>query len=156
MVLPKIAQVSPGGQVFFKAVWRGNIEAPLETKSEEGRYHTRMDMDQTMYLATTPETAMQEVAKRWGGDPAEYTVVSARVKLSRCADLTAEETQGLLKVSEDDLTGNRWRSCQQVAASLRARGYEAVLTYSAADRPKGRCLIIFTENFKATSGVELE
>ena len=144
------------GAVFFRAVWIGNQKDPLTTKSEEGRYHTMDDMDRTIYLSATPETALHEVKKRWGGEVDEYVIVSARVKLRRCVDLTDQGTQRQLKVAEKELAGDRWRSCQKVAATLRSKGYEGAWTYSAAHYPEGRSLIIFAENLESDSGVALE
>jgi len=141
--------------VFFRSVWKGNADDPLKTRSETGRYHTRLDMDSTVYLAADQETAELEVAKRWGSAPEEYVLVKVKVELSHCVDLTAPDTQKQLKTSEDALAGKNWRECQHVAADLRARGFEAAWTYSSADRPDGRCLVIFTENFKKGSRFEV-
>jgi len=112
-------------------------------------------MENTVYLTADQETAELEVARRWGSAPEEYVLVKVKVELSHCVDLTDPDTQKQLKTSEDALVGKNWRECQHVAADLRARGFEAVWTYSAADRPDGRCLVLFTENLKDRSGFEV-
>lgn len=82
---------------------------------------------------------------RWGADPAAYWIAEVRVRLRKVADLTDRVTRERLGVEEDALTDASHGRCQRLAERVRAEGFEGIWTFSRADRPEGRQLVVFMD-----------
>jgi RES domain-containing protein len=77
------------------------------------------------------------------------------VKLSEIVDLTEPSVQERYGVDQEELTADDYQVCQQLADRLRAEGVEAIWTYSRADQPGGRQLVVFVDRLKEGSLFEV-
>jgi len=139
----------------YRAVYRDYRAEPLASRSPAGRFHSGAAPGSITYLAAEPTTAWQEVTARWGAEPKCYWMAEVQVKLTRVADLTDPKTQAHYDVDEHVLTGADHRPCQQLAERLRAEGFEAAWTYSRADKPHGRQLVVFLDGLRPGSSVRV-
>ena len=129
----------------YRAVYREYRADPLPSRSRAGRFHASGAPGAVTYLAANPGTAWKEVTERWGADPNAYWLVEVNVRLARVADLTDPKTQAHYHVDEGVLTDANHQRCQRLAQRLRADGFEGAWTYSRADRPHGRQLVVFLD-----------
>ncbi len=141
---------------LYKAVYADYQHDPLPSRSSSGRFHRADTGGVTSYLAASPQTAWREVRQRWRADPDAYRMVQVRVKVSKIVDLTDPATQTRYGVDREVLTGERYEQCQRLAARLRAEAVEAAWTFSRADSPQGRCLVLFLDLLAAESHVKAE
>lgn len=140
----------------FRAVYRAYRDDPLPSRSPSGRFHAREGGGSVTYLAASPETAWKEVTERWAADRGAYWMVEVTVRLSRVADLTDSAVQARYGVDQRVLTDPRHERCQQLGQRLREDGFEGLLTFSRADRPSGRQLVVFLDRLGAGSRVRVK
>lgn len=140
----------------FKAVYREYEKDPLPSRSENGRFHDRTTGKRTTYLASGAETAWKEVLHRWRARRGSYRMVEVAVRLSKIVDLTELENQNKYGVTPELLTGDDYTSCQKLARQLREEGVEGFWTYSRADRPSGRTLVVFLDHLLESSFVKVQ
>ena len=140
----------------FKAVYREYEKDPLPSRSENGRFHDRTTGKRTTYLASSAETAWREVLYRWRAKPGSYRIVEISVRLSKIVDLTEPENQEKYGIAPEVLTGDDYTSCQKLARQLREEGAEGFWTYSRADRPSGRTLVVFLDHLLQSSFVKVQ
>jgi RES domain-containing protein len=138
---------------LYRAVYVDYASAPLVPRSVVARFHTRAGT--TIYLAQSLETAEREVTFRWSADLSSYVLVEVRARLHRVIDLTMPSEQAKYDVTPDELTAPDYTVCQALAEKLRAEGWEAAWTLSAADRPDGRQLVVFVDLLDAASSLEV-
>ena len=139
----------------YRAVYRDYRAEPLPSRSPAGRFHASAAPGTVTYLAADPATAWREVTERWAADPKSYWMAEVKVKLAGVADLTDPKTQAHYDVDERVLTGVDHRPCQRLAERLRADGFEAAWTYSRADSPHGRQLVVFLDGLRSGSSVRV-
>lgn len=140
----------------FKAVYREYEKDPLPSRSENGRFHDRTTGKRTTYLASSAETAWKEVLHRWRARPESYRIVEMAVKLSNVVDLTEPENHKKYELTSELLMGDDYTSCQKLARQLREEGVEGFWTYSRADRPPGRTLVVFLDQLLESSFVTVQ
>jgi hypothetical protein len=140
----------------FKAVYREYEKDPLPSRSENGRFHDSTTGKRTTYLASSAETAWKEVLHRWQARPESYRIVEVAVRLSKVVDLTEPENQRKYGVTPELLNGDDYTSCQKLARQLREDGLEGFWTYSRADRPSGRTLVVFLDQLPGSSFVKVQ
>lgn len=99
------------------------------------------------------ETAWKEATFRWKADQAAYRKVQVEVDVKKVLDLSDEKVQKRYGTSKDELIGDDYRPTQRLANTLRSEGFEAFWTYSRADQPHGKMLVVFLENLASTSTV---
>ena len=136
-----------------RAVYRDYRAEPLPSRSPAGRFHAGPGT--VTYLAANPATAWKEVTERWGADPKSYWIAEVEVKLASVADLTDPKTQAHYDVDERVLTSVDHRPCQRLAEQPRSDGFEAAWTYSRADSPHGRELVVFLDDLRSGSSVRV-
>ena len=139
----------------YRAVYRDYRAEPLPSRSPAGRFHASAAPGTVTYLAADPATAWREVTERWAADPKSYWMAEVKVKLAGVADVTDPRTQAHYNVDERVLTGVDHRPCQRLAERLRSDGFEAVWTYSRADSPHGRQLVVFLDGLRSGSSVRV-
>ena len=144
---------APGKFTLVKAVYKGFADDPIPSRSAKGRFHEAPGS--ICYLAEDADTAWREVSYRWQAQPSEYRLVEAGLTVHRWLDLTDEKTQHKYKIDVARLVADDYRYCQELAARLRAKGIEAVRTYSRADRPDGRNWVVFLECLGPQSSLEV-
>lgn len=146
----------PGEEVkLYKAVYEEYEQAPLPSRSSKGRFHEQSTGSSTTYLATSPETAWKEVTERWSTKRSTYRMVEVVVRVSKVVDLTDSATRERYGVDEGMLTAEDHGPCQQLAARVREEGVEAVWTFSRADRPEGRQLVVFLDLLGSSSSARV-
>ena len=143
-------------RVFYRAVFEENLEDPLSSRAEKGRFHD-VGSGRTTYLAERPDTAWREVGARWQGDPdpAPYRMLVVRAKVRKVADLTDASVRRKYGVEASVLVGADWKPCQRLARRLREEGFEAIRTFSRADQPGGRQWVVFLDRLTPESGVRV-
>jgi hypothetical protein len=77
-----------------------------------------------------------------------------RLRVGKVADLTRRSTQQRYGIDRDVLVGDDYRRCQALAQRLRANGVQAAWTYSRADQPDGRVLVVFLDGLTLPSRIE--
>jgi RES domain-containing protein len=144
---------------LYRAVYEDYADDPVPSRSKRGRFH---DVDAiggaTSYLAATPETAWREVESNFfhaKADPTAYRMCEIVVKIEAFADLTDPRVQKEYGVDRRILTGEH-QACRTLAARLREDGFEGLWTYSAADSPNGRTLVLFLDLLRPDSWVRVE
>ncbi len=153
------AQKSIGGRrkgTLYKAVYVEYAKDPLPSRSNSGRFHDKATGMNTTYLTPAKQTAWREVTFRWKADPKSYRIAQVEVNLKSVADLTDPIVQKEYSISRELLTGDDYKQTQRLANALRAEGVEAAWTYSRADQPDGRMLVVFVNNLRTTSYVRLK
>lgn len=121
---------------------------PLNTQGprlQDGRYHLRGEWE-AVYLSEQQETCWREIEAKIGARVVRenYNVFEVEVDLGKVADLTEQESLVALGVTLQDLVRGDWSVCQGLARRLRDEGFEAILTWSAADRD-AKNLVIFKD-----------
>lgn len=132
-----------------------------------GRWNLRGQFCCT-YLSKEPETSLQEalaVPRRKNLPDAKAlprTMVCVDVAISKVLDLTDGKTRQRLQFGQDrirdttwwlDNYGNTEAITQALGRAAFNLGYEGMITYSAADQPKGINFVIFPDNFQAGSSL---
>ena len=138
---------------LFRAVYHAYAADPVPSRSETGRFH--QESKPTTYLASTPRTAWMEVSHRWNAEPASFRMAAIEASVTNLIDLTDSSVQATLGITEEQLVDVNCDHCRQLAERLRGRGIEALWTYSAADRPGGRQLVIFLDQLLASSNIRV-
>ena len=77
-----------------------------------------------------------------------------RTRVAKIADLTKQSVQKRYGIDRQVLIGEEYKRCQELARRLRADGMQAAWTYSRADQPAGRVLVVFLDRLDPSSGVE--
>ena len=140
---------------LYKAVYEEFEQNPIPSRSDKGRFHDEAAAGATGYLAASPETAWSEVTHRWGGAKEAYRMAEVKVKIRVVADLTDPATRRHYHISEESLTADQYGPCQQLRRRLEAEGVEGIWTYSRADQPGGRVLVVLLAQLKKGSNVEV-
>lgn len=140
---------------LYKAVYEEYKNNPLSSRSEKGRFHDQVTGRSTTYLAASRDTAWKEVTHRWRAAKASYLMVEVMVNVKKVVDLTDPSTQARYGVDAELLTAEEHEPCRQIAARLRAEGVEAIWTFSAADKPEGRQLVLFLDRLGPGSYVRI-
>lgn len=140
-------------RIAYRAVYQEFHDDPLPSRSEQGRFHGPDTGRATTYLAASAATSWAEVTHRWQADPDAYRMAEVEVALKRVADLTDSTMQKRYSVDLKALVGDDYRPCQRLADRLRADGYEGIWTYSRADQPDGRQLVVFLDRLSERSRV---
>jgi RES domain-containing protein len=138
----------------YKAFYAEFSDDPLPSRSSRGRFHDSETGRFTTYMAERPSTAWREVTHRWRAEAAAFQIAVVRLRLGKLADLTRRSTQQRYGVDRDALVGDEYRRCQTLAQRLRANGFEAAWTYSRADQPEGRVLVVFLDGLIPPSRIE--
>ena len=138
----------------FKSCGRWNLS---------GRFHCS-------YMSCTPETALEEVlaASRRKNLPdataLPRVLVCVDVKLQRVLDLTDGQVRQRCRVSDKRMVSERWwreifydreALTQALGRAAASAGFEGIVVPSAADRPHGVNVIVFTYNLLAGSRVDV-
>jgi RES domain-containing protein len=139
-------QAKAGKQTLFKAVYVDYEKEPLPSRSRSGRFHDEKTGMNTTYLTPNKATAWKEVTLRWKADPAYYRMAEVEAKLDSVVDLTDPKKQKEYGISKEALLAADYRLTQQLARQLRSEGVQAAWSYSFADQPDGRMLVVFMEN----------
>jgi len=144
------------GQPFtgYKAFYRRFADDPLPSRSPWGRFHDSVTGRSTTYLTARAATAWREVAHRWRAEAAAYRIATVRLRVRKIVDLTRRATQMRYGVDHRALVGEDYKLCQALGQRLRANGVEAAWTYSRADQPEGRVLVVFLDRLKPPSRIE--
>ena len=145
--------------LFYRVVIEDYVNdkmGPLPSRAQEGRFHDQ-GMELVTYLAGGAETAWMEVGARWQGhpDPEPYRMLEVRANVARVADLTDPSIRRKYGVELSALVGTDWKPCQRLARRLRAEGFEALWTFSRADYPPGRQLVVFLSQLNPGSYVRV-
>jgi RES domain-containing protein len=140
----------PSLQVF-RVVHEEYEADPLPSRSSSGRFHTKPGV--TSYFAQTPATAWKEVS-RAPVDPAAFRLVEVAVSIEAIIDLTDDAVRTKFGITGDDLVSPDWAACQRLAEQLRSETV-GVWTYSAADTPDGRVLVVFLDRLSEVSELEV-
>lgn len=140
---------------LYRAFYEEFEDDPIPSRSTVGRFHDEATVQVTSYLAASPETAWREVTNRWQADNAAYRMAEVRVTLHVVADLTDPATRRRYGIDEESLTVDDYRPCQQLRKRLEAEGVEGIWTYSRADRPAGRQLVVLLAQLQKSSKVEV-
>ena len=82
-------------------------------------------------------------------------MAEVQISLHEVVDLTEPSTQQHYGIDQAALTADNYTVCQQLARRLRAEGVEALWTYSRADQPEGRQLVVFLDQLKQDSEVKI-
>lgn len=143
---------------FYRAVFEDYVydtDGPLSSRSGQGRFHDKAD-GPTTYLAVRPETAWKEVEFHWHPAPETYRMVEVSAKVKRVADLTDPAIRRTYDVNITTLVGDDHEPCRRLARRLRAEGFEALWTFSRADQPQGRQLVVFLDRLNPGSYVRVK
>jgi hypothetical protein len=139
---------------LYRAVFQGYEGDPLPTRSPQGRFHDPSS-GPTTYLAESQSTAWKEVTHRWHARRSAYVMVEVAVSVDSVLDLTDEAVQVRYGCDRKMLTALEHEPCRRLAARLRGEGIEALWTFSAADNPDGRQLVLFLDKLGGESQVRV-
>ena len=78
-------------------------------------------------------------------DPTKFVVLQADLETKELLALTESDARMAFGVTREELVASRYQQTQELGAKIRARGIAALITYSYADQPDGRCLVVFEE-----------
>jgi len=141
-------------RTLFRAVSVEFEADPLPSRGAKGRFHD--GAVKITYLASRTATAWREVLARLpDADPTAFRMVEIEAAISAFVDLTDPATQAKYGVTEEQLTASDHQTCRELAQRLRGARVEAVWTYSAADRPDGRQLVVFLDRLRSGSSVRV-
>ncbi|MFN7926087.1 MAG: RES family NAD+ phosphorylase [Bryobacteraceae bacterium] len=133
---------------LYRAVYQRYATEPIPSRSSSGRFHDALSPGQTSYLAEDPATAWKEVALHWGSTEQAYRMVEVEIEIQKILDLTDPSTRKRYGIKVEQLVSGDWSACQQLANQLRRDGFQAVRTFSRADQPDGRNVVVFLECLK--------
>lgn len=140
---------------LYRAFYKEFEDDPLPSRSAIGRFHDEATAQVTSYLAASPETAWREVTHRWRADRKTYRMAEVEVRLSLIVDLTDPDTRSRYDIDQEGLTADDYRFTQQLRSRLQAEGVEGIWTYSRADQPGGRQLVVLLDRLKKSSKVKV-
>jgi RES domain-containing protein len=140
---------------LYRAVIRAYADAPLASRSHTGRFHT--EKGSATYLAASPGTAWKEVLARLGAKREHFLVIEVEVEVDKLkvVDLTDPAVQAKYHVNTNLLIDVDHGPCQALAVRLRAEGIQAIWTFSRADYPEGRQLVIFLDLVDADACIHM-
>jgi len=141
-------------RTLFRAVFEEYAADPLPSRSAKGRFHDE-DSGRTAYLAGKRITAWKEVIHRWMARPKSYRTAEVSVKVSKVVDLTDPGVQAKYGIDVLTLTGEDHEPCRRLARRIREEGAEAIWTFSRADQPGGRQLVVFLDRLASGSSVRV-
>jgi RES domain len=125
--------------ILYRCVVHTAESPSLFAKHPEGRFHTNEDW----------QTAWIEVQRHLPtANPAAFDILEFEFDSSLLIDASNPAEAKAHGVSETQLVAPDYAACQELARSLRQSGVVGLLTYSAADRPDGRCIVLFEECLK--------
>lgn len=145
------------------------VLAGLGAKMLGGRF-TRRGAFETLYVATTAETARIEAESRITASgvvraPSKpYAHFMVRGRLQKVLDLTDARVLEMLKTTADEMTapwvmgqvqGDEAPTQMLGRVVHSARRIEAILFPSSKDRPNGRCLAVLPDCLKKGSSLEI-
>jgi RES domain-containing protein len=126
-----------------------NLRATLEASSgAPGRFHVLREFG-AVYVATDRETTLAELdhrARRAGlsrEDLLPRLLLTLELAARRILDLTDEAVRKAWGLTLDDLAGDEYARCQEVARAARDDGYEAIRFPSA--RGAGQNYAVFLD-----------
>lgn len=140
---------------LYRAVYEDYENDPLPSRSAAGRFHDEETTGQVSYLAARPETAWAEVLDRWMANRGAFRMAEVAVTLHVVVDLTDPATRRRYGIERAMLTADDYHPCQQLRKRLEAEGVEAMWTYSRADQPNGRQMVVLLGRLKRGSTVEV-
>jgi RES domain-containing protein len=140
---------------LYRAFYEEYEDDPLPSRSAVGRFHDETGARATSYLAASPETAWREVIHRWQADKGTFRLGKVEVRLSNIMDLTDPVTRKRYDIDRESLTADDYRSCQELRRRLQAEGVEGIWTYSRADQPAGRQLVVLLDQVRKSSRIEV-
>lgn len=133
---------------LLRAVYHKYAVQPIPSRSSTGRFHDELSPGQTTYLAEDQRTAWKEVSLHWGASEQMYRLVEVEVEFDAIIDLTEPATRKKYGITRAQLLSEDWSACQQLANRLRREGVQAIRTFSRADQPDGRNVVVFLECLK--------
>ena len=137
---------------FYRVVRSEAVELRLYSVAPTGRFHDTSSPGPTSYACQTLESAWAEVRKYLSeADPGAFTVLVLECQVSRTVDLTDAEVRLEWGITKDELVSRDHSACQRLAQRLRKKKIPVVRTYSAADPPDGRTIVVFSECLKHKS-----
>lgn len=83
-------------------------------------------------------------------------MVEVLVTLHKVTDLSDRVMQRRYGVGPEILRGDDYGPCQRLARELRAESVEGLFTFSRADQPDGRQLVVFLDLLKPESSVKVD
>ncbi len=72
-------------------------------------------------------------------------MVEVELSVDRVVDLTDPAVREEHGMEGNDLVGDDYTLCQELANRLRRKGVQAIRTYSRANRPDGKTWVVFLE-----------
>lgn len=84
-----------------------------------------------------------------------HYIAQVKVRVSSVADLTDPTTRKRYGIDTESLISDDYGPCQRLRRRLEEEGIEAIWTYSRADQPAGRQLVILLAQLKGSSSVEV-
>lgn len=137
---------APAGRYWHQGPTRHPFASCRAISTTSGRYH-RAGEPGVWYASSREQAAWAELFRHFvdeGIDPFEVrrTVGSARCDALKVLDLTNPALLEQLGLHEDDLIGDDYEACQEIAAVARDVGFDGVLSPSAA-LPGQRTLVVF-------------
>lgn len=137
---------------FYRIVRAEFVESCLYSVAPTGRFHDTSSAGPTSYACQTLESAWAEIRKYLPeADPRAFTVLVLECQVSRIVDLTDSEVRLEWEITKDELLSLDHSACQRLAQRLRKKKISVVRTYSAADPPDGRTIVVFSECLKHKS-----
>ena len=138
--------------VLYRIVFKGYVNDPLRSRKRKNRFHDKDTGLFTSYTGESVETAWAEVLRHLPtADPRQWRVCELRLEIDSdlFVDLTTRKGMQRLGVTRKVLLGSH-ADCRRIARRLRASGVAAFRTFSSADRPAGRCVVIFLDQAMPT------
>ncbi|MGH8972502.1 MAG: RES family NAD+ phosphorylase [Acidimicrobiia bacterium] len=124
-----------------RAVWRQTRPRNgLLDISDPATYDARYNREGepgAWYASLTERGAWAELFRHWGLNEVSPFEIRRRVGRARVVDLlvldlTDPTVREALGIEEEELTGNDWSRCREVAADARAAGFDGLLAPSGA------------------------
>jgi len=136
------------GRYWHQGPTRHPLVSCPAISTTSGRYH-RPGEPGVWYASSREQAAWAELFRHFvdeGIDPFEIrrTVGAARCDALEVLDLTDPALLEQLGLHEDDLIGDDYRACQEIAALARDAGFDGVLSPSAA-LPGQQTLVVFRQ-----------
>jgi RES domain-containing protein len=130
----------------YRCVFHSAESPALFAKHPEGRYYTPNEGGRTSYLAMDWRTAWIEVQRHLPtANPEAFDILEFEFETGTLVDVSNPSVAGLYGVDETILTGAGYESCPSLAHQFRGANHQGLFTYSAANRPDGRCIVLFEE-----------
>ena len=137
---------------LYRIVRSELAELRLYSVAPTGRFHDTSSPGPTSYTCHSVESAWAEIRKYLlEADPAAFTVLVLECPTTRMVDLTLAEVRLEWGITKDELLSGDHSACRRLAQRLRKKKIPVVRTYSAADPPDGRTMVVFSECLKHKS-----